>query len=67
MKPYLAKHIAELRRDVATFERMEKDCARLLERNTEASTGSCLLGGIEVLIAAAVFIGKTRLIDNVGV
>ncbi len=64
-KSFLQRMIADTERDLKVFQRMQKDCDFLIERNTERSTGSCLLYGISVLIKAAVEYYKAYAADAI--
>lgn len=44
------KVIADLEADIAEMKAMQEVISRLQIRNSEGSTGSCLLDGIEVLL-----------------
>jgi hypothetical protein len=45
--------VRELAKDVSILEHMIADCETLIQRNTEASTGSCILDSIAILLEAA--------------
>lgn len=46
--------VAELDADIVSLCHMQALCGELLERNTESGKGSCILDGIEVLLAKTV-------------
>ena len=51
---YVEKFIGELKRDTVVLEHILADCLILMENNSEAGRGSCLLDGIQVLCEAAI-------------